>query len=175
MLNTFSSNANLTSNLGINYTLLKGLELHTNFGYTFSYTNQYGLDPTTINDPGYMVPSGSSAINSSSTNIWIIEPQVKYGIHFGKGVLSSLLGGTFQGQSSNSTQTSASGFISDALLLDIAAASMASTSNNSAQNKYEAFFGRLNFNWDDKYLLNLNGRRDGTTLLWPGALGTSIR
>jgi len=58
----------------------------------------------------------------------------------------------------------ATGFISDALLEKYpAATSISVTSSSSAQYKYNAVFGRLNYNWQDKYLLNLSARRDGSS------------
>ncbi|MEJ0080934.1 MAG: hypothetical protein WDM78_08305 [Puia sp.] len=34
--------------------------------------------------------------------------------------------------------------------------------------KYEAVFGRINYNWEDKYLINLTGRRDGSSRFGSG-------
>ncbi|MNQ74615.1 TonB dependent receptor [compost metagenome] len=34
--------------------------------------------------------------------------------------------------------------------------------------KYQAFFGRINYNWNQKYILNLTGRRDGSSRFGPG-------
>src|SRR5690606_1578194 len=40
--------------------------------------------------------------------------------------------------------------------------------NSNISYKYQAFFGRLNFSWKDKYILNLTGRRDGSSRFGTG-------
>jgi len=65
---------------------------------------------------------------------------------------------------SNQLSILGSGYNSDLVLQDLASASqiqIAGTSNSVY--KYNAVFSRINFNWDDKYLLNLTGRRDGSS------------
>ena len=160
--------SNLTSNINFSYALLKNLEISTNFGYGFNYSTESQLVPTTTYDPAERVTSGHSNFGSSNGNTWIIEPQANYKLHVGASKFSALIGATFQGSNSSATNQSANGFISDALLNNLAAANSVYTSSGSSQNKYEAVFGRLNFNWADKYLLDLNARRDGTTRFGPG-------
>ncbi len=36
------------------------------------------------------------------------------------------------------------------------------------QYRYHAVFGRINYNWKDKYIFNLTGRRDGSSRFGPG-------
>ncbi len=160
----------LSSNLDLSYNLAKGLEIRTSMGYGFLHAEGYYLLPTTSYDPGRMIPSGNSTFNSGNSTNWITEPQLNYRLQVGKGVISALVGATFQESNTNSSDQLGNGFISDALLGDLGAASSVQASTNAAQNKYEAYFGRLNFDWADKYILNLNGRRDGTTRFGPGRL-----
>jgi len=55
------------------------------------------------------------------------------------------------------------------LLLDLQAASSTYVSSVIYSNyKYEAFFGRINYNWQDRYLINFTGRRDGSSRFGPG-------
>jgi hypothetical protein len=41
-------------------------------------------------------------------------------------------------------------------------------SNTTSEYKYNAGFARLSYNWLDKYLINLSGRRDGSSRFGPG-------
>src|SRR5690606_38029521 len=49
-----------------------------------------------------------------------------------------------------------------------AAADLLITSNTEEEYRYRALFGRINFNWDHKYILNLTARRDGSSRFGPG-------
>jgi TonB-dependent starch-binding outer membrane protein SusC len=160
---------NLVSNFLITYTLLPGLNISTSLGYTRTQTNEIIVAPTTTLDPGYDVTSGNSQFNNTSTGSWIVEPQATYSLALGKGKLTALLGSTFEENTSDGQDFYASGFSSDVLLQDIQAAS--SVQVRSALNtayKYNALFGRLNYNWDERYIINLSARRDGSSRFGPG-------
>ena len=82
----------------------------------------------------------------------------------GKGKLEVLLGTTIHQMYTNGIQLLAFGFNSDQLLGDIAAApNLFPQSATNAVYKYNAAFGRLNYNWSDKYILDLSIRRDGSS------------
>jgi len=163
------NSTNLVSSGVISYTVLKNLELKANLGFNNLETNEEILYPTTDADPGYNVTSGSSSFSTMSVQSWIIEPQVNYKITLYKGVLSALCGSTFQQTISKGIQTDATGFTSDALLGNSeAASSLTVESYDNNLYKYDAVFGRLNYNWEDKYLLNYTIRRDGSSRFGPG-------
>ncbi|MDR3713328.1 MAG: SusC/RagA family TonB-linked outer membrane protein [Puia sp.] len=160
--------SNLIGNTVLSYTILPNWELRSSFGYTMTRTDEVQASPTTVYDPGDKVTSGSSHFNSIKNNSWIIEPQTNYKLQLSRGLLTVLFGSTFEQNNSAIQKLAASGFVSDALIENIQAASHVSTASNSAQYKYNAFFGRVNYNWEDKYLLNLTGRRDGSSRFGPG-------
>ena len=115
-----------------------------------------------------------------NTHSWIIEPQLDYKLNIGKGIFTTLIGGTFLENNSSFQQMIATGFISDALLEDIQAASSVTPTSSAAQYNYQAIFTRLNYNWQDKYLLNVTARRDGSSRFGPdkqfgnfGAIGAA--
>jgi TonB-dependent starch-binding outer membrane protein SusC len=165
---TVSSTSNMVGNAILSYQLIKGLEIRTSLGYTNTQTDEFQLQPITTYDPGQDVTSGSSAFQTSNSHSWIIEPQINYNKQIGKSALSGLIGATFQGAYSNYTNTSATGFSSDALLQDVQAASSVYVRSNGSEYKYQAVYGRLGYNWADKYLINLTARRDGTSRFGPG-------
>jgi len=173
--------ANLLANAALGYSIAKGFEINVNAGYTNLRTDEISTTPSTINDPGNPPISGSSQFNSTRINSWIIEPQANYRLSIGGGNLSVLLGATFQQNSNDGQNVSARGYTNDALLKNIkAAGSITIESITSAVYKYNAFFGRVNYNWNDKYLLNLTARRDGSSRFGPekqfanfGAMGAA--
>jgi TonB-dependent starch-binding outer membrane protein SusC len=158
---------NLVSNAVLSYSFFKGLELKTNLGYTNMQGRQTTETPLISENPAYNSASSSTFTNNSATS-WIAEPQLNYLVKIKKGTLGALVGTTFQQNATNGQILYAQGFSSDALLGDIgAAANIYSRSVTDVQYKYNAGFGRLNYNWDDKYLINLTARRDGSSRFGP--------
>ncbi len=95
---------------------------------------------------------------------WIAEPQISYETEWGVGSLNALLGSTFQENNNAGDVISASGFGSDVVLKNIESAGLLSTLTSFNNNyKYSALFGRINYIYNHKYILNLNGRRDGSS------------
>ncbi len=168
-----ATTSNLVSNSIIIYTLAPGLDIKASFGYTITQTNELINTPTTSADPGLNVTPqqfSNSQLETQNTHSWIIEPQVNYRAQLGKaGILTVLLGSTFQENVTNLQYLYAVGFPSDALLGDISTAGhIYPFASQDADYKYNATFGRLNYNWQDKYILNLSGRRDGSSRFGPG-------
>jgi hypothetical protein len=80
-----------------------------------------------------------------------------------------LIGSTFQQNSQNTSGFSAYGFSSDALVTDPQAAQTVQLLGyNSTLYHYAAAFGRIGYNWDGKYILNITARRDGSSRFGPG-------
>ncbi len=160
----------LVSNLSIGYELVKGLTLKSSFGYSRSQMDQSNLQPSSAaappNNNNPTSRSTSFAVNEVST--WIIEPQINYKAKLGKGQLDALVGGTFQENVSNSLSQRASGFSSDALINNpVAATTSVLIGKAYADYHYEAIYGRVGYNWEEKYLLNITARRDGSSRFGP--------
>jgi TonB-linked SusC/RagA family outer membrane protein len=156
---------NLVSNSIISYKIIHGLEIASSFGYTNMQVNSNITYPLNFNRPEdrpYAVRFAGYVNNN--VNSWIIEPQLNYKKNIGKAKLSALLGMTIQQTNSNSLNLGGSGFNSDAAMEDIhSATSVTANSNIAFVYRYNAAFGRLNYNWDDKYVLNFTVRRDGSS------------
>ncbi len=105
---------------------------------------------------------------NNNIHSWIAEPQVTYHVLWGLSKVSALVGGTFNDIVSNGQDISGYGYTSDALLTDLQAAPqiIPQTITNS-EYKYSAVFGRLNYNYDDKYLADFTLRRDGSSRFGP--------
>lgn len=157
----------LNSNMVLSYVLLKGLVLKTNFGYNNIQGNQTRIIPIASQDPAYN-PKGSSTFGSSLIHNLVIEPQLEYNSLINKGKLDVLLGASTQSNSTSSTYLSGEGYTNDALLQSITNAPIKTGNNSFGEYKYDAIFGRINYDWENKYILNLNARRDGSSHFGPG-------
>jgi len=166
LLNTYSNKVNnLISSAMVGYQLLPGLELKSTFGYTYQQSDEMILNPLVTWAKEYQpfIPRFASYGNNNA-NSWIIEPQVNYSHSIGKGKLDVLAGMTIQQNNSKGIQLYGVGFNSDQVMEDIHAASATGVNSTiKAVYKYNAGFGRINYNWQDKYLIDLTARRDGSS------------
>lgn len=162
---------NLIGNLNLSYEIIPGLQLRSSLGYTRMEMNQTNQTPATSFPPPN---NNNSALrrNSFATsylNTFIIEPQISYDKKIGKGKLNIIVGSTIQQNSQGSLGQLARNFPSDVLISNVAAASSISILGNSLIDyHYSALFGRVSYNWQEKYLLNVTARRDGSSRFGPG-------
>lgn len=160
---------NLISNAHLSYELIKDLKITGSFGYNNIQTDLFSAVPFSSIDPySWTTSQRRSQFSNNNLQSWIFEPQINYVISFGKGKMSALLGTTFQQSKGKGITFGASGFSSDQLMDDIRSATMIIPGyNDFAIYKYNAVFGRINYNLKEKYLFNLNGRRDGSSRFGP--------
>lgn len=158
--------SNLISNLQLGYKILPDLKLKLNLGYNSINSDEKELNPSTSLDPN----SGQlpySYFGKGSIKSWIVEPQVEYNRKVGKGKLNVLLGATAQENVNSGIYVSAFDYSSDIFLNAISGAAYVTTSNSYLQYRYNALFGRINYNWNDQFIGNLTGRRDGSSRFGP--------
>ncbi|WP_424494114.1 SusC/RagA family TonB-linked outer membrane protein [Salinimicrobium sp. GXAS 041] len=167
--NNIQSN-NLVSTLNLTYDISPGLSLRTNFGYRYFQSKELLKRPKRSFNPAYWdIRDHSSSHLTNYTTSWIIEPQINYDKSFGKISLNTILGGSIQERNSSQTAFTTEGYVAESLIGNISAAkSISYGRNNQAQYRYAAAFGRLALNWNKKYLVNLTGRRDGSSRFGPG-------
>jgi TonB-linked SusC/RagA family outer membrane protein len=161
----------LLANSVVSYNVLPNLELKSAFGFTDLRHEESSTAPNTIYNPAMGVGTDNSVLflNNSARQSWIVEPQANWNKKFGKAEVSVLAGGTFQNKTGNQIVHQALGFTSNSLIHNLAASSnVVITQNDEATYRYQAFFGRANLNWADKYIINLTGRRDGSSRFGPG-------
>jgi TonB-linked SusC/RagA family outer membrane protein len=159
---------NLLSSANIRYSILPSLQFKTSLGYNFLNVNEKRLDPLASEDPFFGTTAATSQIGVSQYDSWIIEPQLLYNKTLAKTKWQGLVGGTLQSTENESMLTVGTGFTSDDLLNSISAAQVQTVSNFKKEYRYEALFGRLTYNWNDRYLFNLNARRDGSSRFGEG-------
>jgi TonB-linked SusC/RagA family outer membrane protein len=158
--------SNLISNLQLSYKLFSALNLRLNLGYNVVNNNEKEINPSTSIDPNTgQLPY--SYFGTGNLKSWIVEPHAEYNQKLGKGKLNVLLGATAQENVSTGIFVNASNFSSNLFLNSIAGAGNVTTNNSYGQYRYNALFGRVNYNWSEKYILNLSGRRDGSSRFGP--------
>jgi TonB-linked SusC/RagA family outer membrane protein len=161
---------NVLSNLKLGYKLMDGLTVRSSVGLNWLKTKENSQEPQAAQNP-VLNPSATGAASFATGNIksYIIEPQLDYSRTFSIGKISALLGGSWQYSTNYSTNIVATGYNNDALLSSLDGAGMiTSRTYDYVKYKYAALFGRLIYNYKDKYIVNASARRDGSSRFGPG-------
>jgi TonB-linked SusC/RagA family outer membrane protein len=174
---TFNTNVNLA------YELLPSVSVKLNGGINYQFFNEIALRPNTMYNPAYgITPANSMAMKSLNQRFsYLLEPQLSYRHTFQDHQLDVLLGSTCQQTENTVLSLVGYGFQSNALITNLAAAATVSISDDSrTKYRYAAVFGRINYQYKGRYILNLTGRRDGSSRFGPdkrfanfGAIGAA--
>ena len=174
---------NVINNLRLGYRLFDNLTFETLVGYNRIQSDELRARPLSAYNTAFLAFgfTNSAVFSTTDINSLIIEPQLKYSKTISKGKLNFLLGSTFQRSTSEKESTSASGITDESSIENIAAADEIRNSEYLyGEYQYNAGYIRINFNWDDKYVINLTGRRDGSSRFGPdnrfgnfGAIGAA--
>ena len=171
LLSKASTTYDLLANALLSYKIGSEFTISSSFGFTDLNQEQLNLLPHTISNPFFGLGSESSSIytNLVNRNSWIAEPQLAYKNSHKKWAAEVLLGTTFQQQNGDRQLNNATGFASNSLIENPSSASTFRVlSSDQNLYRYTAVFTRINFNWEGKYILNLTGRRDGSSRFGPG-------
>lgn len=175
------SKENQILNLNLTYNILPDLSVRAGFGYNSLLVDENSITPMAAQNPftGAVI-TGTSSFGNSEFKSYIVEPSAEYSHKIWKGEMLIMAGASFQYSTANTATIVGQGYTNDALLASLDGAAYISTKTIShTEYKYGAFFGRLSYHLKNKYLINLSGRRDGSSKFSPekrfnyfGAIGT---
>ncbi|WP_198315837.1 SusC/RagA family TonB-linked outer membrane protein [Chitinophaga tropicalis] len=162
-----SATNSLLSNLVLNYKPMQNILLKLNLGYNNMQTNEYtGIPLSAFNPERRTFAIRRAEFGFNSVKSWVIEPQIHYNLERSFGNLTVVVGSTIQQTTKSRNRISASGFSNDWVMSNLNAATTVSIPFNSilfSEYKYNAAFIQLNYNYQDRYLVNISGRRDGSS------------
>jgi TonB-linked SusC/RagA family outer membrane protein len=155
----------LLANLVIGYEVLPGLSIKSSFGYNTILTDEFqGLTLNYYRPEEWPTAIRTALYGNNKMRSWIIEPQSSYQVKVARGKLEALIGAAYQHMDNERYQITGKGYSSDQVMKDLLSAATLQVNNTFVSKyKYNGLFGRLNYNWQDKYILNLSARRDGSS------------
>ena len=185
-LNSFSrgETTNLTYNLGLNWEVIEGLRVRSTFSITnvqdkaevyrsplsadfFDYTSV--TDGEETND-GYNLENiykrGTYTMTNSSQFDYYGSINVSYTKSFGRHLVQGIVGGELKETNSESDAYKTVGFLDDPLGYPSYAVqfdSYAGPSGSSSLSRSAGMFANFNYSWDNRYLIDLTGRIDGSS------------
>lgn len=167
LLQSFKSERNnFLSSIGINWEFLPQLNFKTNLGYNFITSNLEESIPIKSQRPG-ATTTGTLTRSDGNLKSWILEPQLEFKRKTSAGDFHMLVGGSFQQRKQLRNTIVGKGYTNDDLLGSFSAAGQITVVDAISQYRYTALFSRISYNLSNKYLANINIRRDGSSRFGP--------
>ncbi|SFD18917.1 TonB-dependent receptor [Flavobacterium phragmitis] len=162
---------NLITSFSVNYEIAKGLSFKTDLGYGTAEMTSEQYQPASASNYAYydalkisLNSLRSYVVSTNNTNNFTIDPQLNYSTSLWKGNLTALVGGSYQKRRSEMpSYVTSSVYSADNLIGITGTATTVKVYNGSSEYKYISLFSRLNYNVMNKYILNINFRRDGSS------------
>jgi TonB-linked SusC/RagA family outer membrane protein len=160
---------NLVANSTIAYEIISRLTISGSIGYTDLNSSETAMVPKASLAPEINAISGTATFNINKRASWILEPKLNYSKSIGKHDLSVVAGATWQANNSEYSILGGSQYSSDALLGSLKGAGLIESYRDDVISyKYMSLYSRIGYNFDGKYLINLTGRRDGSSRFGSG-------
>ena len=146
------------------YEIIDGLSFKSTFGFSasnsFRGTFKPSTLPTTAGSQG-----GIAEIFSRKNSVLLSENYLTYNKEFGKANVTLLAGYSYQKSKTQSADAGAEGFVSNSVSyysLESGAVPRIPASSLS-ESEIQSQFGRVNLEYDDRYLATFTARRDGSS------------
>lgn len=146
-----------TGNAFAEIILLDGLTFKTDWGMDYVQVEEEVREADVLTPDGY----GSKEIIQDSK--WLTTNTLNYIKPFGVHTISVLLGQSFEKAVRDNILVEANGYISDDLPNTGSGSDPVTASNTGTQWAIYSLFARLNYNLADKYIIEGNFRRDGSS------------
>lgn len=165
-----STMKNIRLSSQMSYKIWEGLEFVTTLGLTKADGDETLKFPLAALHPLWLsFSTGRVSYTVNKRSGWTVEPQLVYRRSLNDHHIEALVGTTFQDDYNERLTIDATGFQSDALMSNLRNAPVYSIPVDANSNyRYTALYGRIGYNWKEKYVLNLTGRRDGSSRFGDG-------
>lgn len=148
----------------LNYDISPVLDFRLDASYEYNIFQQELFYPSTTFLGSFTRGFGRFALNQTST--YNIEPTLKFDKYYGSlHHINVTVGATIMDRTTNIANIGGSNFIDDDLQFLISAGQIDNSPTTQTLREEYAFnslFGRINYNYDSKYLLGMTLRRDGS-------------
>ncbi len=152
-------NNKFTSTLWGELKLLKYIKLKSQFGYNFyNYKMSYYRPPT------YFTNNELGQSQSNESYFWSVQNTLEYAPKISELIeFKVLVGQSIEGTEAYTLSGQAKGYPNEMVHTLNVATIRTSISSTESENALNSYFGRLTISAEDKYLLALNLRRDGSS------------
>lgn len=156
---------NFIGNFSASYKFLPNIEIKINGGYNNRTIDRTHTFPSASLYPG---SENYTVFGGNSSKSYLIEPQLQYNKGFSKSKIDVLLGGTYQSRITEMLFIHGGNYVNESLMKNLGSAGrVTSKANDYLEYKYVSAFGRITYNYGDKYIVNATIRRDGSSRFGP--------
>ena len=161
--NNYNTSFGVVGNFYVDVTPIKGLVWHTEVNGNYSFSNNFTFNPSYV--IGSFVNNNTQGSRRSGNNYWLsLTTRVQYDFKIDKHQITAMVGhegshyayeglnGAGQNYSTNSVQE-----------LSVADPLTQTTSSSRGDGANESYFARVNYIYNDKYILQGVVRRDGSS------------
>ena len=150
----------LIGNVFGEYEFTPGLTFRTSWSYDYNQVSEERYNNTFTNEGSAV--NGSALATTALSNNWTVENTLNYLFNIDRHNFSALLGTSIQESTFERTTATGQQFPSNDFRR-IEDAAVQTSSSTGTSSGIASFFGRLKYDYDGKYLLTVNVRRDGSS------------
>ena len=151
------------ANTFVEYELVPGLDLRSSLNVNWSNSDQRRFEPTTVGGGFAYPPQAADGLYSNvETFNWLNENTVHYRDNFGRHSIDGLVGVTVQEETVDLGAFNATDYPDDEVETFNAAPTIDGSTDINDWGLVSVL-ARLNYNYDDRYLLSATVRRDGSS------------
>ncbi len=152
------------ANVYANYDILKNLSFKTTLGFSSKDVTRGVYQPSTLKVTASAVNGRASLTNTKRTTL-LSENYLTYTTEVGKGNLTLLGGYSYQKNVVSAFSAAGTGFLSDNFSFQAlgTATGLLQPFSGKSEVEIQSQFGRVNYDFDNKYLITATVRRDGAS------------
>ena len=150
-------------NVFAEYEIIRGIRFRTQLGTDIRYENEDFFMPP-FPDQRQGNGTGRASVRNYNEFLWLTENYLTYDFKLGeKNNFQALAGASFQESQWESSFAYVAGFGSDRIKTLNGGSQILTSTSDAESWGIASYFGRLNYNLADKYLLSFNYRVDGSS------------
>jgi TonB-linked SusC/RagA family outer membrane protein len=156
----------LLGGINIGFNIAKGLVFRTSFNTSINYGNSMYYNPTYA--IGWAINTSATLSNTdNSSTYWNLNQLLEYNKQLGKHNIGLMVSHEAQESEWKNLSARRSGYLTNDVF-DINAGAAPGTNEGGSGNwGMESYLGRINYNYDNKYIFTANYRRDGSSNFGP--------
>ncbi|MDE6794491.1 MAG: SusC/RagA family TonB-linked outer membrane protein, partial [Muribaculaceae bacterium] len=144
----------------------KDLSLRVEYGGSYNYNNGYQFTPEL--DLGTWKSTSSGNRSASNSSYWSFKQYLTWRHDFNRNSFDVMLGHEAQESAWENLWGSRTGYLINSVHeLNVADLKTAKNGNSKNSSSIESYYGRINYSFDDRYLLTATLRADGSSTFGP--------
>ncbi|HXB08324.1 MAG TPA: SusC/RagA family TonB-linked outer membrane protein [Puia sp.] len=152
----------------MSYRIVDNLKVNLRTSYSSSRFRQTQVQSNAAGTDPLTAVSRVTGFGDNYFTAFNIEPTVSYTFTLGRHRVEALAGATYFRNYQGFQTLTGTGWLSDDLQTSLAGAASVTSQDQYNQTRMASSYARIGYNYEGRYLITLNGRRDGSSDFGPG-------